>query len=213
MFLYILKNEHITAVRLASLLSSIHSAIDTSIYPSSLCLDTSPSSSRMIPRHSRDSRVMQSLQRVLVLTRGLLSAGHAWDTSPGRLPGGIWYRCLSPLSWLLRLYSEHLPGERASHPISKGAPLQPGGKLNWRLKRELCLVAQLLLSISRSILPSYMNKTPKLLQTGENLQTFLYTFSLRRTWRSPALWPLRWNPFIHDCVWTFAAWLPGPVDA
>lgn len=91
----------ITAARLTSLLSSIHSVIHTSIYPSifsqhPLCLDTSPSSSRIIPRHSQDSRVMHSLPRVLLLTRGLLLAPYAWETSPGRLPGAIWYRCLTP---------------------------------------------------------------------------------------------------------------------
>lgn len=91
----------ITAVRLASLLPSIHSVIHASTHPSiftqyPLCLDTSPSSSRIIPRHSQDSRVLQSLPHVLLLTRGLLLAPYAWDTSPGRLPGAIWYRCLTP---------------------------------------------------------------------------------------------------------------------
>ncbi|XP_054645167.1 afadin- and alpha-actinin-binding protein-like isoform X2 [Dunckerocampus dactyliophorus] len=45
--------------------------------------------------------VRQSLQCVLGLPRGLLPAGHAWNTSPGRRPGGIRTRCSSHLSWLL----------------------------------------------------------------------------------------------------------------
>lgn len=118
----------ITAVRLTSLLPSIHSVIHTSIHPSiftqyPLCLDTSPSSSRIIPRHSQDSRVLQSLPRVLLLTRGLLLARCAWDTSPGRLPGGHLIQMPDPLS------SDHLPGDKASHPISQVAPLQPAGWL------------------------------------------------------------------------------------
>ena len=61
----------------------------------SLTLNTSSSSSGRIPSHSQASRVTQSLQHVLGLPLGLLPAG---------CPGGIRYRCLSHLSWLLSMW-------------------------------------------------------------------------------------------------------------
>ena len=63
----------------------------------SISLDTSSSSSGKIPRHSQANRVTYSLQCVLSLPRGLLLVWHARNTSQG----GIRYRCLSHLSWLL----------------------------------------------------------------------------------------------------------------
>ncbi|CAM9307486.1 unnamed protein product, partial [Lampetra planeri] len=54
--------------------------------------------------------------------------GHAWNTSLGRRPGAsdTDARATSAGSSRMwrskRLYSELLPGDRAPHPISKGAP-------------------------------------------------------------------------------------------
>ena len=95
----------------------------------SLSLDTSSTSSERIPRRSQASQVTQSLQRVLVLPQGLLSVGHARNTSRGRCPGVQVYRCPSHLSWLLLMCSKLLLGDRAPHPISKGAARHPARKL------------------------------------------------------------------------------------
>ena len=79
----------------------------------SLSPDASSSSSGRIPRHSQASQATQSLQRVLGLPRGFLPAGHARNTSRGRRPGGIRYRCPSNLSWLLSMWRSS-----SSTPIS-----------------------------------------------------------------------------------------------
>lgn len=56
---------------------------------------TSSSSSEEIPRHSQASRH----------TRGLFPVGRAWNTWPGRHPGGSLIRCLRQLIWRARLDS------------------------------------------------------------------------------------------------------------
>lgn len=87
----------------------------------------------MIPRRSQDSGVTQSLQHVLVLPQGLLGtcprhlSREAARGHPIQMPEP---HQLAPLYVLEQwLYSEHLSGERASHPVSKGAPLHPAGWL------------------------------------------------------------------------------------
>ncbi|KAK3511111.1 hypothetical protein QTP70_031458 [Hemibagrus guttatus] len=81
-----------------------------------------------------------------------------------------------------RLYSELLPGDRAPYPISKGAPRHPTeeahfGRLypesypfnhdpelmtiDWYIDRITAATALIHLSISRSILPSLVSKTPR----------------------------------------------------
>lgn len=182
-FLYIFKNKHMEQ-------HSSQSSISPSILPFSPRLPSAqalslapPEWSQGVPRTAEwrsHSSVSWFFPRV--------SSGHARDTSPGRLPGGIWYRCPSHLSWLLSMWwsSGSTPSiSRArelltlrERPFTLGAgflffghyskfmTIGEGGSEDWLLNRELHLSTQLLLSVSRSILPSYMNKTHRYLKSS-----------------------------------------------
>ncbi|KAI3354458.1 hypothetical protein L3Q82_018969, partial [Scortum barcoo] len=108
--------------------SSLSRDAQTSLTP-----DTSSSSSGGTPRRSQASQPERhSLSSVSwVFPEGLLPVGHAWNTSLGRRDRG--HPKLMPKPPQLtplnvkeqRLYSELLPSDRASHPISKGSASHP----------------------------------------------------------------------------------------
>ncbi|KAK5608742.1 hypothetical protein CRENBAI_020955 [Crenichthys baileyi] len=164
---------------------------------------------------------------------GLIPVGRPRNTSRGRRPGGIQYRCPSHLNCSSRcgeqrLYSEPLPDGRAPHPISKGVPGHPYGETHFSrlypgshsfgndpkfmaigegrnrdqpVNRELRFSAQLSLhhngpaqcplteaatpirlSISRSILPSFVNKTPRTL--ASDLEELIFSQPLHTRLRT-----------------------------
>ncbi len=88
---------HIRALRL-----KLKEKIVSSIHPLSTAYPVSGRSDWGTLRLSQASAEMWSVHLDLGLSRSILPAGRAWNTSTGRQPGCIHTRCPNHLSWLKR---------------------------------------------------------------------------------------------------------------
>ncbi len=150
---YIKSAQHVLgSVRVLRRLSGAV-VVQTSLFPA-----TFPSSLCGIRTHSQTRLDIKSLQRVLGLPRGLLPVGCAQKTSKGRRSGGSWSNGeplrLDPFVMKeQQLYSELSPNVWTPYSISKA---EPGIFIT-------ADTAPINPSISRSILPSPVDNTPRYL--------------------------------------------------